>query len=89
MACPLCIEFAGALYYVTSRGDGQEAIYLDGADREAFDEVLGEVCRRTGSREIRVPGEVQLSEWLSDRLFTRQIAWVALIRIRFWLAREI
>jgi hypothetical protein len=29
MARPLRIEFAGALYHVTSRGDGQEAIYMD------------------------------------------------------------
>ncbi|MEJ1336998.1 MAG: transposase, partial [Candidatus Sedimenticola sp. (ex Thyasira tokunagai)] len=28
MARPLRIEFSGALYHVTSRGDGQEAIYL-------------------------------------------------------------
>jgi REP element-mobilizing transposase RayT len=46
MARPLRIEFAGALYHVTSRGDGQEAIYLDDVDREAFDAALGEVCER-------------------------------------------
>ena len=46
MARPLRIEFAGALYHVTSRGDGQEAIYLDDVDREAFDAVLAEVCER-------------------------------------------
>jgi hypothetical protein len=34
MARPLRIEFAGALYYVTSRGDGQEDIYLDNADQK-------------------------------------------------------
>lgn len=31
MARPLRIEFAGALYYVTSRGDGQEEIYRQAA----------------------------------------------------------
>ena len=36
MARPLRIEFAGALYHVTSRGDRREAIYEDDADREAF-----------------------------------------------------
>ena len=46
MARPLRIEFAGALYHVTSRGDGQEAIYLGDEDREAFYAVLTEVCRR-------------------------------------------
>ena len=32
MARPLRIEFPGALYHVTSRGDGREAIYLDDED---------------------------------------------------------
>lgn len=46
MARPLRIEFAGALYHVTARGDRREAIYLGDEDREAFLELLGEVCRR-------------------------------------------
>src|ERR1041385_7972913 len=33
MARPLRIEFAGALYRLTSRGDRREAIFLDDADR--------------------------------------------------------
>jgi len=44
MARPLRIEFCGALYHVTSRGDGREDIYLDEEDRELFMLVLGEVC---------------------------------------------
>ena len=44
MARPLRIEFAGALYHITSRGDGREDIYLDGTDRTLFLEVVGEVC---------------------------------------------
>ena len=46
MSRPLRIEFAGALYHVTSRGDRREDIYLDDADRERFLEVLAEVCDR-------------------------------------------
>lgn len=46
MARPLRIEFAGALYHVTSRGDGQEDIYWDDEDRERYLEVLGHVCER-------------------------------------------
>jgi glycosyltransferase involved in cell wall biosynthesis len=46
MARPLRIEFAGALYHVTSRGDGREDIYLNDEDREVWLEVLGEVCGR-------------------------------------------
>ncbi len=44
MARPLRIEYTGALYHVTSRGDGQEAIYLGDEDRELFTDVLGEAC---------------------------------------------
>ena len=38
------IEFAGALYHVTSRGDRREDIYEDDTDRLRFLEVLGHVC---------------------------------------------
>ena len=44
MARPLRLEFAGALYHVTSRGDRRESIYEDDADRQSFLSVLGEVC---------------------------------------------
>jgi REP-associated tyrosine transposase len=43
---PLRIEFAGALYHVTSRGDGQKDIYLDDPDRRGYLSVLSEVCKR-------------------------------------------
>lgn len=46
MARPLRIEFAGALYHLTSRGDRREAIFEDDADREAFLGVLAEVVER-------------------------------------------
>lgn len=46
MARPLRIEYAGALYHVTSRGDGQEDIYREDADRVAFLGVIGDVCER-------------------------------------------
>jgi hypothetical protein len=44
MARPLRLEFSGALYHVTSRGDRREAIYEEDADRLAFLAVLDEVC---------------------------------------------
>ena len=44
MARPLRIEFAGALYHVTSRGDGRDDIYLNDGDRKEFLDVLGEAC---------------------------------------------
>ena len=46
MARPLRIEYPGALYHVTSRGDRQEAIFDDDQDRTAFLNVLGEVVSR-------------------------------------------
>ena len=46
MARPLRIEYSGALYHVTSRGDGYEDIYLDDGDREGFLAVLAHVCER-------------------------------------------
>jgi REP element-mobilizing transposase RayT len=46
MTRPLRIEFAGALYHVTSRGDGREDIFLDDSDREQCLQVLSEVCER-------------------------------------------
>ena len=46
MSRPLRIEFAGALYHVTSRGDGKEDIFLDDNDREMFLDVLAEVNER-------------------------------------------
>lgn len=44
MVRPLRIEFAGALYHITSRGDRQESIYDSDTDRNNFLEVLESVC---------------------------------------------
>lgn len=41
MARPLRIEFPGAVYHVTSRGDRREAIFVDDTDRRALLDVLG------------------------------------------------
>ncbi len=46
MARPLRIEFSGALYHVTSRGDRREAIFEDGEDRLIFLYTLAEVVER-------------------------------------------
>jgi putative transposase len=46
MSRPLRIEFAGALYHVTSRGDGKDNIYLQDSDRELFLNVLENVIKR-------------------------------------------
>ena len=43
MVRPLRIEFAGALYHVTARGDRRDAIHEDDEDRCAFLDILGSV----------------------------------------------
>jgi REP element-mobilizing transposase RayT len=45
MSRPLRIEFADALYHVTSRGDGREVIFLGDEDRHGFLDVLSEIVR--------------------------------------------
>ncbi|MDF1588138.1 MAG: transposase [Gammaproteobacteria bacterium] len=46
MARPIRIEYAGALYHVTSRGDRREDIYLDDDDRLIWLAVFSQVCSR-------------------------------------------
>jgi putative transposase len=46
MARPLRIEFPGAIYHVTSRGNAQASIFLDDIDRNTFLSVLGQTMRR-------------------------------------------
>jgi putative transposase len=48
MSRPLRLELAGALYHITSRGDGQEPIYLDDRDRTVFLAILAHTCERYG-----------------------------------------
>ena len=46
MARPLRIEFPGALYHVTSRGNDRKDIYLDNGDRKLWLNILQQVCER-------------------------------------------
>lgn len=46
MVRPLRIEYPGAFYHVTARGDRREAIYSDDADRGLWLDTLAEVCAR-------------------------------------------
>jgi putative transposase len=50
MTRPLRIEFPGALYHVTSRGNAQQRIFLDDKDRESFLGTLAWVVERFGWR---------------------------------------
>ena len=46
MARPLRIEFADAVYHVTSRGDRREAIYRDDEDRQRHLVVIAQAIDR-------------------------------------------
>ena len=46
MARPLRIEYAGAVYHVTSRGNEKKPIFLDKEDRERFLSFLGKLPER-------------------------------------------
>jgi len=46
MTRPLRLEFPGALYHVTSRGNARAAIYVDDTDRERFLALLTQVVQR-------------------------------------------
>ena len=46
MARPLRLEFSGALYHITSRGDRREDIYRDEQDRQQWLDMLSQVCER-------------------------------------------
>ncbi len=46
MARPLRLEFSGALYHVTARGNERKSIYLEETDFELYLNVLSDVCTR-------------------------------------------
>ena len=48
MARPLRIEFSGALYHVTSRGNARQDIYFVDEDRDAFLSCFARTCERHG-----------------------------------------
>ena len=50
MVRPLRLEFAGALYHVTARGNARQKIYLDDSDREVFLYRLGLEIEQQGWR---------------------------------------
>jgi len=46
LARPLRIEFPGAVYHITSRGDRREAIFEDDGDRALLLNVVGQMLLR-------------------------------------------
>jgi len=50
MARPLRVEFPGALYHLTARGNARQAIFEDDADRRRFLRLLGREVEQQGWR---------------------------------------
>jgi putative transposase len=48
MARPLRLEFAGAIYHLTSRGNARQKVFFSDADRELFLSTLAGVVSRYG-----------------------------------------
>jgi len=48
MARPLRLEYPGAVYHLTSRGNARQDIFVDATDRRIFLELLGEQVRQHG-----------------------------------------
>ena len=47
MARKLRIQYEGAIYHITNRGDHREDIFLDDTDRQLFLDTLGQTCAKT------------------------------------------
>ena len=41
MSRPIRVEYEGAVYHITARGNEQKAIYGDDTDRQVFLEIWG------------------------------------------------
>jgi len=46
MARPLRIEYPGAVYHITSRGNEKKLIFKDARDQEIFLDILSQVDKR-------------------------------------------
>jgi putative transposase len=52
MARPLRIEFPGAVYHVTSRGDRREPIFVDDEDRQGLLEIVAQALSRFDAQAL-------------------------------------
>lgn len=77
MSRPLRIEFPGAIYHVTSRGDRREPIFEGDADREA---LLGVVAQAMGRFDAQMLAYCLMGNHYHFVLHTRQANLSALMR---------
>ncbi|MFL6579359.1 MAG: transposase [Burkholderiales bacterium] len=52
MARPLRIEFPGAVYHITSRGDRLESIFVDDDDRQCLLDIVGQALSRFDAQAL-------------------------------------
>jgi putative transposase len=69
MSRPLRLEFPGAVYHVTSRGDRREPIYVDDADRAEHLAVMAQAADRF---DAQVLAYCQMGNHFHLVLHTRQ-----------------
>jgi hypothetical protein len=62
MSRPLRLEFEGALYHITARGDRHEPIFEDDADRDILIHILGQGMDRLDA-SVQVRGSQSGSRW--------------------------
>jgi REP element-mobilizing transposase RayT len=77
MARPLRIEFPGAVYHVTSRGERQAPIFADDEDRAAFLSVVAQGMARF---DAQILAYVLMEDHFHFVLFTRKANLSALMR---------
>lgn len=79
MARPLRLEFAGALWHVTSRGNERKKIFRDDADRELFLTILEETVVRFGWRLLAwvlMPNHYHLAVETPEPTLSRGMHWL-------------
>jgi hypothetical protein len=64
MARALRIQFPGAFYYVTSRGNEQKAVFKSLGDREKFLSYLESATERYGAAVQLQSSKLQYSGWV-------------------------
>lgn len=79
MARPLRLEFAGALYHITSRGNERRPIFRDNIDREMFLTFLGQAVKRFGwslTAYILMTNHFHLSVQTPEPNLSRGMQWL-------------
>src|SRR5215212_3882522 len=80
MARPLRIEFPGAVYHVTSRGDRREPIFVDDEDRQG---LLGVVAQALSRFDAQALSYCLMDNHYHFVLHTRQAKRRAFVQGRF------